>query len=76
MKSSGGQSRVKEQELWVPKLTVSENKIPQVTSRLDCDTRWFAQVETIVISVISMLSDPTDESPANLDAAVRTCRWL
>jgi ubiquitin-conjugating enzyme E2 G1 len=26
-------------------------------------------VETIVISVISMLSDPTDESPANLDAA-------
>ena len=27
------------------------------------------QVETIVISVISMLSDPTDESPANLDAA-------
>mmetsp|Transcript_10901 Transcript_10901/g.26697 ORF Transcript_10901/g.26697 Transcript_10901/m.26697 type:complete len:170 (-) Transcript_10901:437-946(-) len=26
-------------------------------------------VETIVISVISMLSDPTDESPANIDAA-------
>mmetsp|Transcript_27998 Transcript_27998/g.56395 ORF Transcript_27998/g.56395 Transcript_27998/m.56395 type:complete len:190 (+) Transcript_27998:50-619(+) len=26
-------------------------------------------VETVVISVISMLSDPTDESPANLDAA-------
>ena len=43
------------------------------------------QVETIVVSVISMLSDPTDESPANLDAAVcpspftcyraRTCRF-
>ena len=39
------------------------------------------QVETIVISVISMLSDPTDESPANLDAAVSTaialclCSW-
>eukprot|EP00960_Hanusia_phi_P028770 747591-Hanusia_phi.AAC.7 len=35
--------------------------------------RWnpIHTVETIVISVISMLSDPTDESPANLDAAVR-----
>ena len=27
-------------------------------------------VEQILISVISMLSDPNDESPANLDAAV------
>jgi len=33
--------------------------------------RWnpIHTVETIVISVISMLSDPTDESPANIDAA-------
>ena len=31
---------------------------------------FWKQVETIVVSVISMLSDPTDESPANLDAAV------
>ena len=28
-----------------------------------------AQVETILISVISMLADPNDESPANVDAA-------
>ena len=28
-------------------------------------------VEQIIISVISMLSDPNDESPANLDAAVQ-----
>ena len=27
-------------------------------------------VEQILISVISMLSDPNDESPANIDAAV------
>ena len=35
--------------------------------------RWnpIHTVETIVISVVSMLSDPTDESPANIDAAVR-----
>ena len=34
--------------------------------------RWnpIHTVETIVISVVSMLSDPTDESPANIDAAV------
>jgi hypothetical protein len=38
------------------------------------NTARLGQVETIVISVISMLSDPTDESPANLDAAVRTSR--
>lgn len=27
-------------------------------------------METILISVISMLADPNDESPANVDAAV------
>jgi hypothetical protein len=34
--------------------------------------RWtpIHTVETILISVISMLSDPNDESPANLEAAV------
>lgn len=33
--------------------------------------RWLPvhTVETILVSVISMLSDPNDESPANLDAA-------
>ena len=37
--------------------------------------RWnpIHTVETIVISVVSMLSDPTDESPANIDAAVSLC---
>lgn len=36
------------------------------------EERWrpILGVEQILISVISMLSDPNDESPANLDAAV------
>ena len=43
--------------------------------------RWLPvhTVETILISVISMLADPNDESPANVDAAVstrRACDWL
>ncbi len=35
--------------------------------------RWspVQTVETIILSVISMLSSPNDESPANIDAAVR-----
>lgn len=34
--------------------------------------RWLPvhTVETILISVISLLADPNDESPANVDAAV------
>lgn len=34
--------------------------------------RWrpILGVESIIISVISMLSDPNDDSPANIDAAV------
>ena len=37
------------------------------------EERWLPvhTVETILVSVISMLSDPNDESPANVDAAVR-----
>lgn len=36
------------------------------------EERWrpILGVEQILVSVISMLSDPNDESPANLDAAV------
>jgi ubiquitin-conjugating enzyme E2 G1 len=36
------------------------------------EERWrpILGVEAILISVISMLSDPNDESPANIDAAV------
>lgn len=33
------------------------------------DVDWLSQVETIMISIISMLSSPNDESPANIDAA-------
>lgn len=29
-------------------------------------------IEKILISVMSMLAEPNDESPANIDAAVRT----
>lgn len=37
------------------------------------DERWrpILGVESVLISVISMLSDPNDDSPANIDAAVR-----
>ncbi|CAN0434535.1 unnamed protein product, partial [Discosporangium mesarthrocarpum] len=36
------------------------------------EERWrpILGVEGIIVSVISMLSDPNDESPANIDAAV------
>lgn len=36
------------------------------------EERWrpILGVEAIIISVISMLSDPNDSSPANIDAAV------
>lgn len=36
------------------------------------DLRWrpVLGVESILVSVISMLSDPNDSSPANIDAAV------
>ena len=36
--------------------------------------RWLPihTVESILISVISMITDPNDESPANVDAAVST----
>ena len=41
-------------------------------SQESADERWrpILGVEAILISVISMLSDPNDESPANIDAAV------
>ena len=37
--------------------------------------RWLPihTVETIMISVISMLADPNDQSPANVDAAKEWC---
>lgn len=40
--------------------------------------RWLPvhTVETILISVISMLADPNDESPANVDAAVSLLFYL
>jgi len=36
------------------------------------EERWrpILGVESIIVSVISMLSDPNDDSPANIDAAV------
>ncbi len=38
------------------------------------DERWrpIIGVETVLVSVLSMLSDPNIESPANIDAAVST----
>jgi len=43
-----------------------------MNSQESADERWrpILGVEQILLSVISMLSDPNDESPANLDAAV------
>jgi len=44
-----------------------------MNSQESADERWrpILGVEQILVSVISMLSDPNDESPANLDAAVQ-----
>eukprot|EP00545_Synedropsis_sp_CCMP1620_P012387 CAMPEP_0119029494 /NCGR_PEP_ID=MMETSP1176-20130426/40547_1 /TAXON_ID=265551 /ORGANISM="Synedropsis recta cf, Strain CCMP1620" /LENGTH=168 /DNA_ID=CAMNT_0006985841 /DNA_START=699 /DNA_END=1205 /DNA_ORIENTATION=- len=44
----------------------------EFNSQESADERWrpILGVEQILISVISMLNDPNDESPANLDAAV------
>merc|ERR1711862_7226 len=44
----------------------------ELNSQESADERWrpILGVEQILVSVISMLSDPNDESPANLDAAV------
>ena len=41
--------------------------------RETADLRWrpVLGVETILVSVISLLSDPNDNSPANIDAAVQ-----
>lgn len=41
-------------------------------SQETAEERWrpILGVEGIIVSVISMLSDPNDESPANIDAAV------
>lgn len=43
-----------------------------MNSQESADERWrpILGVEAILMSVISMLSDPNDESPANIDAAV------
>ena len=40
------------------------------------EERWLPihTVATIMMSVISMLADPNDESPANIDAAVSSLR--
>ena len=40
------------------------------------DERWrpILGVEAIIMSVISMLASPNDESPANIDAAVSVCQ--
>lgn len=45
----------------------------QLNQQETADERWrpILGVESILVSVISMLSDPNDESPANIDAAVR-----
>jgi len=39
----------------------------------ELESKWWTPVqtvETILLSIISMLSSPNDESPANIDAAV------
>lgn len=46
--------------------------IDEFNQQESAEERWrpILGVEQILVSVISMLSDPNDESPANLDAAV------
>lgn len=49
--------------------TVSGNHLFALSSATGSGLFLGAQVESIMISIISMLSSPNDESPANLDAA-------
>ena len=68
-------------EMWHPnvfpdgKVCISILHPPGVDNLNELETaeeRWrpILGVESIIISVISMLSDPNDFSPANIDAAV------
>jgi len=47
--------------------------VDELNKQESAEERWrpILGVEQIIISVISMLSDPNDESPANLDAAIQ-----
>ncbi|RWW38477.1 hypothetical protein BHE74_00056283 [Ensete ventricosum] len=45
----------------------SERWMPVHTLKV---SSFYVQVESIVLSIISMLSSPNDESPANVEAAV------
>ena len=46
--------------------------VDAMNAQESADERWrpIISIEAIIISVIAMLSDPNDSSPANLDAAV------
>jgi len=66
-------------EIWHPNIDKSGNVCISILHEPGDDKygyekaseRWLPvhTVETILISVISMLADPNDESPANVDAA-------
>lgn len=62
------------EQLWQPKSVLRwsrmRNHVVQLwTSGCGCLPAAAVQVESIVISIIAMLSSPNDESPANVDAA-------
>lgn len=55
---------------WLQGTPVS--RVEVITTLMLCflaTQRHYVQVESIVISIIAMLSSPNDESPANVDAA-------
>lgn len=65
-------------ERWSPVHTVRERlrpsnsagpRIKHFACMPSAHALFWLQVESIVLSVISMLSSPNDESPANVDAA-------
>lgn len=52
-------------------LIATPTQVPNYTNLfLDNPQLLHLQVESILLSIISMLSSPNDESPANIDAAV------
>lgn len=52
-------------------VSLSSFSVSYVFNLLLADLKcYICQVESIVLSIISMLSSPNDESPANVDAAV------
>lgn len=70
------QEKINSMSWWVPPpplLPITPTSYPLlIIFKEKAEERWrpILSVEAIIVSVVSMLSNPNDESPANIDAAV------